>query len=37
MSLARNYAPAPADLAFRTEDLSASGLQRLAHKILASA
>jgi tRNA 2-selenouridine synthase len=36
-SLARNYAPSPADLAFHTEDLSASGLQRLAREILASA
>jgi len=35
-SLARNYAPSPADLAFRAEDLSASGLQRLAREILAS-
>ena len=36
-SLARNYAPSPADLTFHTEDLSASGLQQLAREILASA
>jgi tRNA 2-selenouridine synthase len=36
-SLARNYAPSPSDQAFRADDLSASGLQQLAHAILAAA
>lgn len=36
-SLARNYAPSPADLSFRTDDVSAGGLQRLAREILAAA
>ena len=36
-SLARNYAPSPADQAFRAEDLSAEGVQRLARAILAAA
>jgi tRNA 2-selenouridine synthase len=36
-SLARNYAPSPADLSFQTDDVSAGGLQRLAREILAAA
>jgi len=36
-SLARNYTPSPADLSFQTDDVSASGLQRLAREILAAA
>jgi len=35
-SLARNYAPSPADWSFHTDDLSAGGLQQLAREILAS-
>ena len=34
-SLARNYAPSPADQVFHAEDLSAEGLQQLARRILA--
>jgi tRNA 2-selenouridine synthase len=36
-SLARNYAPSPADRTFQAEDLSAEGLQQLARAILAAA
>ena len=36
-SLARNYAPSPADQTFHAEDLSAEGVQRLARAILAAA
>jgi tRNA 2-selenouridine synthase len=35
-SLSRNYAPSDRDLAFHAEDLSASGMQRLAREILAA-
>lgn len=35
-SLARNYAPSPADLSFHADDLSAGGLQQLAREILAA-
>jgi tRNA 2-selenouridine synthase len=35
-SLARNYAPSPADRVFRAEDLSTEGLQQLARRILAA-
>ena len=35
-SLSTNYAPAPTDLGFRTDDLSQSGLQQLARDILAA-
>jgi len=35
-SLAKNYAAAPTDLSFHTEDLSIDGLQRLAREILAA-
>ncbi|MFZ3173567.1 MAG: tRNA 2-selenouridine(34) synthase MnmH, partial [Thiobacillus sp.] len=35
-SLSRNYAPSASDLSFHAEDLSASGMLRLAHTILAA-
>ena len=35
-SLATNYAPSPADLAFNASDLSHTGLQQLARTILAA-
>ncbi|MGK2952412.1 MAG: tRNA 2-selenouridine(34) synthase MnmH [Thiobacillus sp.] len=35
-SLARNYTPSPSDLEFHIDGLSASGLQQLAHAILAA-
>lgn len=35
-SLSRNYAPSPADQTFRTDDLSADGLQQLARRLLAA-
>jgi tRNA 2-selenouridine synthase len=35
-SLSRNYTPSAADLAFHAEDLSASGMLRLAREILAA-
>jgi len=35
-SLSSNYAPTPADQTFSTADLSRSGLQQLARKILAA-
>jgi len=35
-SLSRNYAPSARDLAFHADDLSASGMQRLAREILAA-
>ncbi len=35
-SLARNYAPSPSHLSFHTDDLSVSGLQKLARAILAA-
>lgn len=35
-SLSRNYAPSATDLSFHAEDLSASGMLRLARKILAA-
>lgn len=35
-SLSKNYAPAPTDLSFSTDDLSGSGLQQLARAILAA-
>ncbi|MHB8824678.1 MAG: tRNA 2-selenouridine(34) synthase MnmH, partial [Thiobacillus sp.] len=35
-SLSRNYTPSAADLAFHTEDLSASGMLLLARAILAA-
>jgi tRNA 2-selenouridine synthase len=35
-SLARNYAPSPADRTFHAQDLSAEGLQQLARAILAA-
>lgn len=36
-SLAKNYTAAPTDQSFHTDDLSVSGLQKLAHAILATA
>lgn len=36
-SLSTNYAASPTDQAFNTDDLSASGLQRMAHDILSGA
>lgn len=35
-SLARNYAPSPADLSFHIDDVSARGLQKLTREILAA-